>query len=589
MDCNQLTKCIMNYLENDKTNTAIMLSGDWGCGKSYYIKNQLREELEKEGKDYVLVSLYGINKLEDVSKALYIEARASFLNKKSQTISIAKLTAKTIIKGIASFFGVDLNVSQEDLQRIYNSIDFSNKLIILEDFERCPIVKVELLGYINNLVEQDGVKVLVVANEKEIISFEQFIDEKTKKTQKKYDEGSLKYLRIKEKTIGDTFYFNNNIEETITGILNLYENEYLTEIKNQYPQFIKEIVSIKDELKCYNFRSLIYAYQKTIDMFKQIDWDADICFLRNVFLGNIAFCLKKKNKDDVSWNPIDLCSYDLASNRYPVYKFAYHYITFHYLNIDYFKFSEEQFKYFMEKHEADKDLSILYSYYKQKEKDVVEAINRIKTRLETDGTISIQEYPKLANYLISVKSIIGCNKEIKQCKEIMIKNVANQYRTDNSFDIYFHDGIVLETQEQKDEFNEFKQRLQKPISEKEDPLKILDYKASNIDNFCDMIHNNVSTFYKNKAFINNLDVSKFVEMLKDCSASQLHKIREVFQFIYSISNIKDVLTGDKENLLLLLEKIKTLRDTTTCFDKIQKQQLTWLCGDIQGVCERLGE
>ena len=185
MDCNQLTKCIMNYLENDKTNTAIMLSGDWGCGKSYYIKNQLREELEKEGKDYVLVSLYGINKLEDVSKALYIEARASWLNKKSEKGSIVKFTAKTIIKGIASFFGVDLNVSQEDLQNIYNSIDFSNKLIILEDFERCPIDKVELLGYINNLVEQDGVKVLVVANEKEIISFEQFIDEKTKKTQKK--------------------------------------------------------------------------------------------------------------------------------------------------------------------------------------------------------------------------------------------------------------------------------------------------------------------------------------------------------------------------------------------------------------------
>ena len=104
-----------------------------------------------------------------------------------------------------------------------------------------------------------------------------------------------------------------------------------------------------------------------------------------------------------------------------------------------------------------------------------------------------------------------------------------------------------------------------------------------------MIHNNVSTFYKNKAFINNLDVSKFVEMLKDCSASQLHKIREVFQFIYSISNIKDVLTGDKENLLLLLQKIKTLRDTATCFDKIQKQQLTWFCDNIQSICDKLGE
>ena len=55
------------------------------------------------------------------------------------------------------------------MKELYESVDFSGKLIILEDLERTNIGILKLLGYVNNLVEQDGVKVLLVANEEEII------------------------------------------------------------------------------------------------------------------------------------------------------------------------------------------------------------------------------------------------------------------------------------------------------------------------------------------------------------------------------------------------------------------------------------
>lgn len=41
-------KYIKNYLENDKTQSAIMLTAPWGAGKSYYIKNNLTKFLEKK-------------------------------------------------------------------------------------------------------------------------------------------------------------------------------------------------------------------------------------------------------------------------------------------------------------------------------------------------------------------------------------------------------------------------------------------------------------------------------------------------------------------------------------------------------------
>ena len=48
----------------------------------------------------------------------------------------------------------------------------SDKLIIFEDIERSGIDIIELMGYVNNLCEQDGVKVLLVASEKEILKYE---------------------------------------------------------------------------------------------------------------------------------------------------------------------------------------------------------------------------------------------------------------------------------------------------------------------------------------------------------------------------------------------------------------------------------
>ena len=69
---NKYTAFIENYLTNDKTNSAIMLTGDWGTGKSFYIQNVLKPYLEGKQKDCIVVSLYGLNDLKDISKATII-------------------------------------------------------------------------------------------------------------------------------------------------------------------------------------------------------------------------------------------------------------------------------------------------------------------------------------------------------------------------------------------------------------------------------------------------------------------------------------------------------------------------------------
>lgn len=62
-------------------------------------------------------------------------------------------------------------MNDADLQDLYQSIDLSGELVILEDIERLGIDIFDVLGYVYNLVEEDGVKMLLVANEDEIIQY----------------------------------------------------------------------------------------------------------------------------------------------------------------------------------------------------------------------------------------------------------------------------------------------------------------------------------------------------------------------------------------------------------------------------------
>ena len=146
MTYQELNQYILHYLTEDKTKSAIMLTAPWGSGKSHYIQNELKPFLENGEIRCLIVSLYGLKNLFEVSKALYLECRTKFLNNGSEKAVAGKLAAKTILKGVTSFFSIDLSHSDKEMQELFDSVDLSGKLIILEDLERSGIDILEVLG-----------------------------------------------------------------------------------------------------------------------------------------------------------------------------------------------------------------------------------------------------------------------------------------------------------------------------------------------------------------------------------------------------------------------------------------------------------
>ena len=131
MTNNELNQFILHYLVEDKTHSAIMLTGAWGTGKSYYIQNELVPFLKEEHKkDCVMVSLYGIKSTAEISRSIYIELRAKTLSAKGEAAVAGKLIAKTIVRGVVSRFEIDFSKENDTMQELYESINLSNKLVI---------------------------------------------------------------------------------------------------------------------------------------------------------------------------------------------------------------------------------------------------------------------------------------------------------------------------------------------------------------------------------------------------------------------------------------------------------------------------
>ncbi|CAM4269041.1 hypothetical protein BAQ46_18520 [Bacillus paranthracis] len=157
---------ILDYIKRDKTSYAILLNGKWGSGKTYFWENVLKEKIEKKT---IYVSLYGINSTEEISKRIALGrwGNVQKLNESKWGGRMTELAKATfgILKSVEIPFVKEMPLPKIDFDQFF---DYTNTVLCFDDLERANIDVNEILGYINNFVEHDGIKVILIANENEI-------------------------------------------------------------------------------------------------------------------------------------------------------------------------------------------------------------------------------------------------------------------------------------------------------------------------------------------------------------------------------------------------------------------------------------
>lgn len=578
MNIEELNNFIKEYADTKMVKSAIMISAPWGTGKSYYINKSLVPFLKNECNiETIVVSLYGLSELEEISKNIFLELKASFFKKQNPYIVGSKIIGKTIFNGLVSFFGIDFKLNEDDFKEIYKSIDLTNKVIILDDVERTSIDVIKLLGFVNNLVEQDGAKVILVTNEEELTKRHSF---------DKWD-----YFNIKEKTISDTIQFHLPPKKAIESIIDSFTFKFLDCINKD--NLLNQIEKIMIDIKCNNLRSIIFACQKTKDILNKLNFEINNEFKLRIFLSNIAFCLRRKSDESVSWTGDDLLSPILGTSNYPLYKFAYDYIIFQYIDLTIAKNAYDVFCEAMAKDAIDNTLhsalSIIYSYYLHSEIDVKNAVKLIEQQITSGNDIPYAEYVKLANYLIAIKFDINeCKDQVENSKKAMVANISNAAPSDFEKLIY-SDGLAMENEDALKEFKEFKAQLLEKRKINNKRLFDFDYKLGGIKKFCDEIYKNKDSFITQRCFAQKIDNKKFIELLSQCNPSEINLLRGIFLDVYSFSNIKDYFYEDKDSLVDLKNKVKNLLDTSENFDAIQRKQLNYLIVNLNDILKSLNK
>ena len=166
-------------------NYAVMVKGPWGIGKTYLITQFLQQDVTQKER-HVYVSLYGMTTTDDLDAAvLQAISPAPAAGAAKAGVRIGKALLKSV--------GMDSDPNVKDAGKL------KADLFIFDDLERCGAPINKIMGYINQFVEHDGCKVIIIANEKEIVDAE--------------------YARRREKLIGKTLEVRSSFSEALPHFL----------------------------------------------------------------------------------------------------------------------------------------------------------------------------------------------------------------------------------------------------------------------------------------------------------------------------------------------------------------------------------
>ena len=226
---------------------------------------------------------------------------------------------------------------------------------------------------------------------------------------------------------------------------------------------------------------------------------------------------------------------------------------------------------------SDKDLLKLYSYYEGTENEIREVLKNIENRLNDSKDIGFYSYGKLAAYLVMISHAIGFDYTL--CKERMTRNIRGKGDNINS-NLLFLPAYDMEEEEKK-ELKIFFQQMSESMNIKK-TQNDFSYNPDEIENLYNRVIKEEQRIRRNHEFLSGYNVNQIVEMLFHASAKQIDDFRGTLFAVYRHAGKADFIEADviamKEILVLVQEKINS-QDYN--IDKIQLQQLNWLCSNLK--------
>lgn len=278
---NTFFESILNYLTSE-TSGALMISGAWGLGKTYYINNVLNEKLKDQDYFPIKISLFGLSNVDCLERQVteiflqkYGEESLTpptAQDKKTTTKIVEWLAKKNISKGTQSIQNIADFIpylsQYVDVSRILDAytdvcmhrLPKDKLVLIFDDLERAvkTIQPHVLLGVINNLMESSKYKVILIAND----SY--------------FNQEAEHYLDFKEKVIERTLIFQQDLKAVYTKLIGDNDKDFqqlmldkaFFDIVNPDATINRKAIDLRENL--YNIRILKFAISNYRTLFEAL-------------------------------------------------------------------------------------------------------------------------------------------------------------------------------------------------------------------------------------------------------------------------------------------------------------------------------
>ncbi|WP_447215197.1 hypothetical protein [Citrobacter pasteurii] len=220
MKKNNLKNYIDYYITLDTPGFAVLVTGEWGSGKTYQILKAIPTELQCH------VSLFGISDANEVYSTVF----AKMYPGKNFAKKIIDLTKDVTSEIDGITFGAGTVVNKMLTPLIKQTVD-RTKVIIFDDLERCSMENKEILGVINQYIEHHQCRVVILAHDEKI-------------------HGD--FITTKEKIIGHTIKVTPQIDDA-AGVF--FQNHYKI---NNFKHIKPYIIDAFKRTGCQSLRILKY-------------------------------------------------------------------------------------------------------------------------------------------------------------------------------------------------------------------------------------------------------------------------------------------------------------------------------------------
>lgn len=221
---------LASYCRRESPKYAVMITGEWGAGKTWLVN----EIMKQEGLEHFRISLFGISTRQEIYDEFFAQCHPMLASPGTRVVAGI---ARGILSRITFPIGSADMQSQTQLEQLGLKellINVKDKIVILDDFERCRLPVREGLGIISSLLDEDSCKVIIISNDNEIQDTE--------------------YASYKEKVVAYTFKAEPEAELALDQFWNIMGSHRLNDkLVNE----IKEIIGIVHDQSGYmNLRHL---------------------------------------------------------------------------------------------------------------------------------------------------------------------------------------------------------------------------------------------------------------------------------------------------------------------------------------------